>query len=151
MDEETQALALGLQLTISALLVIVMTILHALGLIGVAKLLHLDPKRLRDRSIDTRAIILIAGLGLLLFALHFLEIFLFALFYLWVGALDTLEQALFYSASAYSTLGLTADYFPGEWRLIGAFEALIGFLLIGWSTAFMVSTLNRLREEGRHK
>ena len=45
---------------------------------------------------------------------------------------------------AYATLGRTADYFPPDWRLIGALEALIGFLLIGWSKAFIVSKANRL-------
>jgi ascorbate-specific PTS system EIIC-type component UlaA len=34
--------------------------------------------------------------------------------------------------------------FPEEWRLVGALEALVGFLLIGWSTAFMVQTLRRI-------
>jgi hypothetical protein len=60
--------------------------------------------------------------------------------------MQTLEEALFYSASAYATLGWTADYFPPEWRLIGAIEALVGFLMLGWSTAFVVATMNRLRD-----
>ena len=34
--------------------------------------------------------------------------------------------------------------FPVEWRLVGALEGLIGFLLIGWSTAFFVTDMNRL-------
>jgi hypothetical protein len=62
-----------------------------------------------------------------------------------VSHLD-LEKALYYSASAYATLGRTADYFPVTWRLIGAIEALIGFILIGWSTAFMVTTMRKLSE-----
>lgn len=151
MEPHASTLALGLQLGVSAMLVLVMTIVHSLGLIGIAKLLHLDPDALRKRSIDSRAIILMAGLGLLLFALHILEIFLFAGFYVAVGAIDTLERALFYSASAYTTLGLAADHFREEWRMIGAFEALIGFVLIGWSTAFMVSTQDRLQDHPRRR
>jgi hypothetical protein len=42
-------------------------------------------------------------------------------------AIGSLEAALNCSASAYATLGRTADYFPADWRLVGAFEALIGF------------------------
>lgn len=61
--------------------------------------------------------------------------------------MHSLEEALYYSASAYATLGQTAEYFPDEWRLIGAVEALIGFVLISWSTAFMATTLNRLRRD----
>ena len=58
--------------------------------------------------------------------------------------MQTVEEALYYSASAYATLGRGAEFFPADWRLIGALEALIGFLLIGWSTAFIVSKVNRL-------
>jgi hypothetical protein len=82
--------------------------------------------------------------GLLLLGLHTLEIGIFAAFYLWIDAMQTIEESLYYSAAAYATLGRTADYFPSDWRLMGAIEALIGFLLIGWSTAFIVSKVNRL-------
>jgi hypothetical protein len=83
-------------------------------------------------------------MGFTLLLLHSLEIGLFGAFYLWVGGVETVKEALFYSASTYTTLGRTAEYFPPDWRLIGAFEALIGFLLIGWSTAFIVSKANKL-------
>lgn len=83
-------------------------------------------------------------MGLLIFMLHVAEIFIFAGFYMATGSIRTLEEALYYSASAYATLGASADFFPDEWRLIGAMEALIGFILIGWSTAFMVKTIDKL-------
>jgi hypothetical protein len=82
--------------------------------------------------------------GLLLFLLHFLEIFVFAAFYKAVGAMRSMEEALYYSASCYATLGASTVGFSEEWRLVGALEALIGFILIGWSTAFMVRTLRRI-------
>ena len=145
-DENSTAVALGLQLLMSAALVLVMTVLHAVGLIGIGRALHLEPEALRKRHIDTRAIFLMASLGLLLFALHIVEIVLFALFYLAAGVIASIEGALFFSASAYTTLGLTQT-FPDEWRLIGACEALIGFVLIGWSTAFVIGTMERLRTD----
>ena len=80
-----------------------------------------------------------------IFALHTVEIWVFAAFYLLVGAIDGLNDALYYSASAYATLGRPAEFFGEDWRLIGALEALVGFVLIGWSTAFIVTTMNRLR------
>ena len=140
-----EALALGAQLLISAGLVLVMVIVHAVGLLSIGKMLHLTPDVLRRRTVDLRGIITMASLGTLLFALHILEILLFAIFYIAIGAFGQLEDALFFSASAYTTLGLTAS-FPEAWRLLGAVEALIGFVLIGWSTAFIISTLERLRD-----
>jgi hypothetical protein len=144
-DADSQTVQLGVQLAVSAALVLAMTIIHSLGLMGTAKLLPIEEDRLEQRAFDWRAVMLLGNLGLVLFLLHIAEIWLFAAFYLAVGAMQTLEEALYYSASAYATLGRTADYFPNEWRLIGAVEALIGFVLISWSTAFMATSMNKLR------
>jgi hypothetical protein len=145
-EGESQTVELGLQLGASALMVLLMTIVHGLGLIGISKVLNLKDDRLKELDFNFRAISLMCGMALLLFALHLLEIWIFAAFYLLVSAIETLEDALYYSAAAYATLGRTEDYFPDDWRLIGALEALIGFLLIGWSTAFIVSNTNKLRK-----
>lgn len=123
---------------------LVMTVTHALGLTGISKLLNLRKEHLKEMSFSFKSIALMSGMGLLLLVLHALEIGVFAGFYLLIDAMQTLEEALYYSASAYATLGRTADYFPPDWRLMGALEALIGFLLISWSTAFMVSKASRL-------
>jgi hypothetical protein len=69
---------------------------------------------------------------------------LFAWFYQAIDIFSNFDDAIFFSASAYTTLGLTAS-FPEAWRLLGALEALVGFVLIGWSTAFIIGTLDRLR------
>ena len=145
-DIDNGTLALGAQLATSAGLVLVMVMIHSVGLLAISRLLHLRSEELKEKTLDLRSIGLLGTMGLLLFSLHLFEIFVFSLFYLAVGGMQTLEESLFYSASAYATLGWTADYFPPDWRLIGAVEALIGFLLLGWSTAFMVGTMNRLRD-----
>ena len=143
-EADSQALALGVQLLISAGLVLVLTFIHSIGLLGIGKVLHLEPDVLRKRSFDLRGILTMSSLGTMLFALHIFEIMLFAWFYLAIGAFGELGDALFFSASAYTTLGLTAN-FPEAWRLLGAVEALVGFVLIGWSTAFIIGTLEKLR------
>ncbi|HET9356447.1 MAG TPA: ion channel [Sphingomicrobium sp.] len=143
-EADSKALALGLQLLISGGLVLVLTLVHSLGLLGVGKVLHLEPDVLRKRTVDLRGILTMSSLGTMLFAVHIFEIALFAWFYLAIGVFGEFEDALFFSASAYTTLGLTAN-FPEAWRLLGAVEALVGFVLIGWSTAFIISTLDKLR------
>jgi hypothetical protein len=146
MSEQVSTIDLGLQFGSAAGLVLLMVIVHSAGLILISKALRLREDRLRSHKLNVGAFALLGAFGLLLFALHIAEIFIFAGFFLLVGAMETLEEALFYSASAYATLGWTAEYFPPEWRLIGALEALIGFVLIGWSTAFMVSTMKQLSD-----
>jgi len=139
-------IALGLELTVAAGSVFLMVVIHSVGLIGISHLLRLNDERLKRHEMNFRAIVLMAQLGLTIFVLHLIEIGIFAAFYLWVGGIDTLEEAIHYSASTYATLGAPAGYLPREWRLIGSIEALIGFVLIGWSTAFMVSTMRKLSE-----
>lgn len=143
-DESIQTVTLGKQLVASAGMMLVITIVHALGLTGISKALDLRKEHLKELNFSFKSISLLSGMGLLLLCLHTLEIAVFSAFYLSVGAMQTVEEALYYSASAYSTLGRTADYFPSDWRLIGALEALIGFLMIGWSTAFIVSKVNKI-------
>ena len=145
-DIDSSTIALGLQLAFSAGLALLMIVTHSLGLFAIGRGLRLGDRNLEELSFGPRVIGLVAAMGGLLFLLHIFEIFIFAGFYLAVDAMQTLEEALYYSASAYATLGRTAEYFPTQWRLIGAVEALIGFLLIGWSTAFMVKTMSRLSD-----
>ena len=146
MKEDTTAIDLGLQLGLVAGLVIAMVVIHSCGLVGISRLLGLHDEKSIPERFGIGGILLMGKFGVLLFALHIAEIFVFAFIYMWVSAITTLEEALYYSASAYATLGWTAEYFPTDWRLIGALEALIGFILIGWSTAFMVRTLRKIME-----
>lgn len=146
MEPNAATVQLGLQLVAAAAMMFVMTFVHGIGFVLISRLLNLKSDRLKEHDFDLRALILMCTTALSIFALHTLEIWMFAAFYLAVDALDTLEEALYYSASAYATLGRTAEYFPQEWRLLGAVEALMGFILIGWSTAFIVRQVNRLRE-----
>ncbi|HYI42102.1 MAG TPA: two pore domain potassium channel family protein [Sphingomicrobium sp.] len=142
---QTSAPELGLQVAASAVLVVVMVVIHSVALIEVSRRLHLREEELEDRNFDYSAVMLMARLGLLLFVLHLFEILVFAGFYMAVGAVAYFEAAFYYSASVYATLGTTEDFFAEGWRLVGAIEAVVGFILIGWSTAFMVTTVNRLR------
>jgi hypothetical protein len=148
---EAQAAAgigLGTELIAGLLLVVLMVLVHAAGIVGATKLLRLEDRTLRAHRLDIKAFGLLTSIALCLFALHLFEITLFAIFYLGVGALRTFETALYFSASAYSTLGHPDLNFPDEWRLVGAVEGLVGFLLIGWSTAVFITDMNKiLREE----
>lgn len=141
--------SLGLQLGAAGGLVIVMVLVHGAGILAATKLLGLEDRALRAHRIDFKAFGLLISIALCLFALHLIEIAIFAAFYLSVGAIDTLEAALYFSASAYSTLGHPDLFFPEEWRLLGAIEGLVGFLLIGWSTAVFIADMSKvLRDEG---
>ena len=135
------------QLAASALLMVVMTLVHALGVLGIARGLRLDRRREPSGRLRPATVAILGTVALLLFGLHMAEIALFAAFYLAIGAFSGIEEALFVSASSYATLAQPEQGFPLEWRLVGAIEGLIGFLMIGWSTAFFVTDMNKLLRE----
>jgi len=81
-----------------------------------------------------------------LLGLHLVEIFVWALTYLWlpsVTVLETLEQAVYFSLVTFTTLGygdITLQ--PGP-RLLSGIEAMNGIFLFGWSTALFFVVFQR--------
>lgn len=138
---------LASQLGASAMLVGMTALIHGVGVLGLTRLLGLDDRKLRAHRVDLSALGLSVAMALGLFAMHMIEITMFAAFYMSVGAIPEFEPALFFSASAYATLGQPEVAFPNHWRLVGAFEGLVGFLMIGWSTGVFISDMNKLLRE----
>jgi hypothetical protein len=80
-----------------------------------------------------------------LFALHGAEIWAYAALYYALGALPDFETALYFSTSTYTTIGYGDVLLPRSWRLVGAIEGANGIILLGWSTAFFVGMVRRIR------
>ena len=79
--------------------------------------------------------------GLLLALLHGIECVIWAAAYLWLGALDSPTDALFFSLDSMSTRGASGLTLQRPWRLMGALEAVDGMLLFGVSTAYLFSVM----------
>lgn len=123
-----------------------MTVLiHFWGLILLLRIMgHTGPRLRADRShTGQAALVLIVVFGI--FGLHTLEIWLYAVLYLALGALPTLEPALYFSTVTFVALGYGDVVLPTTWRLLSAIEAANGVILLAWSTAFLLSVTGRLR------
>jgi hypothetical protein len=88
-------------------------------------------------------VIVVVMLGI--FVIHTVEIWLYAVVFLALGALPDFEQALYFSTSTFSSVGYGDLVLSPNWRVFGAIEAPNGLILIAWSTAFLISLMNRLR------
>ena len=84
-----------------------------------------------------------------LFGLHMIQIALYAVLYFALGEFETAEAALYFSTSAFTTVGFGDVYLDEDWRLLSSIQSANGFLLIGWSTAFLVSVMNLIRDIDR--
>jgi len=76
--------------------------------------------------------------------LHVVEIFLWAIVYVWNGAIPDLPSATYFSAVTYTTTGFGDIVLPYDWRLDAGMEALTGILMCGWSTGFFFAIVSRL-------
>ena len=136
---------LFLNLAVAATMVALTFAIHFAGLVGLTALL-----RRRAPEFRRRASTMGQGFGILfvvfsLFALHSAQIWLYAFAYMLVGELHQVETALYFSTSTFTTVGFGDVILSHKWRMLGVAESMNGFLLISWSTAFLVSLTARVR------
>ncbi|SRR5260370_40417794 len=119
-------------------LIVVTVILHVLGLGSISQkaiLIHNDIKK-HSGAIAASAVA-IGATTLLATILHAMEAAIWGAAYLAIGALADSKSAMLYSLGALTTYGHQSVYLEEHWRLLGAIEALNGWLLFGLSTAFL--------------
>jgi hypothetical protein len=136
------------ELGLSTLMVSLTVMIHGVGLFGLARVLRLEAQEEAQEHIDPaspRALAVVLGVILGLFALHGLEIWLYAFLYLALGAVDGLREAVYFSTITYGAIGYDDSAMAEEWRLVSAIEGINGIILIGWSTAFFITVMARLR------
>lgn len=83
-----------------------------------------------------------AGVLYILLA-HTVEVWIWAFVLLATGAVTGLEPAVYFSLVSFTTLGFGDITLGTEWRLMSALIGANGFLLFGWSTAYMVELIRR--------
>jgi hypothetical protein len=86
---------------------------------------------------------------LLVTCLHGIEAGLWAAAYLFLGALPDARFSMLYSLNALTSYGHTNLSLGDHWHLMGALEALNGWLLFGLTTAFLFAMMEKLWLLGR--
>lgn len=135
------------QLLLATAMVVVTVLIHGAGITGLARGLRVDTNIAESNhhfSVQRAAFILVVVLAL--FTLHGIEIWLYAALYLLLHAVENLEAAVYYSTITYASIGFGDGALAHRWRLVGAIEGINGVLLLGWSTAFFVTVVARLRK-----
>ena len=79
-----------------------------------------------------------------LMIVHFLEVSVWALTYLFVDATPAGRDVLYFAFVNYTTLGYGDITAVERWNLLGPVTAMNGVLLFGWSTAFIYAVLRRV-------
>ena len=136
-------MGLTIELAMSAVLMVVITIIHGTGIGMMDKVLRIDRVKVATFKLARREMTVMIPMALFLLLLHVIEIFIFAFFYLATGDAKDLNQAIYHSGLAYTTMGVVDGGFT-KWMVLSTFEGLVGFLMIGWSSAVFVADMDRL-------
>ncbi len=135
------------QFVVSAVMVVVCVVFHGVGLFSLNRAMRTENAVERLKRIDPlspRGSAFTLFFVISIIALHGIEIWAFAFAYLAVGAVPGFENALYFSTISYSTVGYNDQHIAHDWRLLGAFESILGVILLGWSTAFFFRMLGRI-------
>lgn len=132
-------------LALATAMVGVTVLIHFWGLILLLRIMgHTGPRLRADKSpLGQAALVLVVVFGI--FGLHTLEIWLYAVLYIALGALPALEPALYFSTVTFVAVGYGDVVLVRAWRLLSAIEGANGVILVAWSTAFLFSVTGRLR------
>ena len=128
-------------------LIVFTLVLHVLGM-GFA---HQTAVGFFARQKDHRRpmvvfVVVISAMTVWATSLHAGETALWAVFYQLLGARPDYASAMLYSMGAITTYGHSGLYLEQSWQLMGAIEALNGWLLFGVTTAFLFSLIQKCRE-----
>ena len=120
--------------------------IHATGLSFLAFGLRSVRFRLEGQSLGLgHAFAMVIGamssLGLLLAVLHGIEAAVWAAAYVWLGALNSPQDAILYSVDSMATRGASGLVLQPHRQMMGALEAADGMLLFGISTAFIFTVM----------
>jgi len=134
---------MALNLGLGTIVISLTVLIHTISLILLTRVMRslIRWLRLQRHGFGQTIAMLVTVLGL--FGAHTLEVWLWAIVYVAIGAHGNLEEALYFSTTTFSTLGYGDLVLSPEWRLLGALEGIGGFILIGWSTAYLVAASTR--------
>jgi len=133
-----------LQIAFGTALLFVCILIHIAILIGAIQVLrnrHLESVGLSS-NMDL-ALSLGIALGAIVGGLT-IEVWLFALSVLALGALPDIGEATYFVLVTYTTLGYGDVTLSTGYRIFGAFGAVTGLLVFGLSTAFLVGLFGRI-------
>jgi hypothetical protein len=97
--------------------------------------------RVERRHRRTAFVLVVGATTLAATCLHGIEAGMWALAYRLLGALPDFKTSMLYSLNAITSYGHTAVELEAHWHLMGAMEALNGWLLFGLTTAFLFAVI----------
>jgi hypothetical protein len=131
-------------------LIVLTVIIHVLGLGFLSqKAIIIYRGLVKGRHTAGGFVAVMGATTLLATILHGLEAAIWALAYCFIGARPDFKSAMLYSLGAITTYGHENLDLEGPWKLLGAIEALNGWLLFGLTTALLFWLFQQVSPDNR--
>lgn len=124
--------------------------IHAIGTSSLIDFLRNRERKFAGRLGETKALSLTA---VALLMLHTAEVLVWATAYLFLvehQQIQNFEDAAYFSAVTFASLGYGDIVLLGSWRMLSAFQAMTGLLVFGWSTALLFAIVQRIWQRKYH-
>jgi Ion channel len=127
-------------------LTVATVVVHVTGLFLLVRYVHVLRARYGTtvNAVRMTRVLLIVTLGFV--ALHLFEVAMWAALYFYVGGFDNARDAFYFSLGSYTTVGSGELVLPPQWEMLTGIEAIVGVLMVGLSTAFIVAVLRAMDE-----
>ncbi len=89
------------------------------------------------------ATLIIVLFVLFMFLAVIVDVWIWAAVYVFVGAIGSFEDALYFSTTSFTTIGYGDIVLAHDWRLLGSFEGANGMIIFGWTTALVIAAIQR--------
>jgi hypothetical protein len=117
-------------------LIALTTAIHGCGMVATLRACHaIGHGSGRQLSFVRGAAILILASWMIVLV-HLVELLVWALFFLWQGAIDDPSAAYYFALMQYTTVGSGINL-PLRWRLLDGMVAIAGLMTFAWSTGVL--------------
>lgn len=130
-------------LALGSLLIAITVLIQTIGLLVISYSMPKIIRRLKLHRHTFGQTLALVKTVFGLFLLHTVQVWLWALVYVYLGAIPNLQDALTFSTGTFSTVGAQGPDIDPYWYLLASLEGVDGFLLIGWSIAYLVGASTR--------
>lgn len=134
------------QLLLGSVMIGLTVAVHALALDRIVRLSRGIEDLSRNLSRRFQKPLSVGGIVLCVFCVHIAVMWLWTLLYLVMGCepLAGFADALYFSTITYTTLGYGDIVLDRSCRMMGGIEAANGFILFGWTSAFIFDVVSRI-------
>ena len=129
------------------LIMFLTTVIHGLFMMGINSTLEWRLARFGRAKGHIDKAVLVSLLTLWMFLAIVIEVWIWALLYLYdplITTLPDIETAFYFSMVTFTTLGYGDVVLTGQWRSLASIQAANGVIIFGWTTALIFYFIQRI-------